>query len=74
MRGYQASLGPAPKKLNKAPFTKLQGGETVDGKERILDEKAEKVAESVEAWPHSRGVEAGILDDLGFERLYGDEG
>ena len=75
IRGYQhAQTGPAPLKLNKAPFRKL---ESHDGKkervERALDERKEKISESKEAKLMTPSADAKDLEDLGFAELYGEK-
>lgn len=70
VRGYQrAQVGPAPPKLNKTPFQKLERPDR-EKRERALDERAEKVAESKETELLTPSMEGKDLDDMGFARLY----
>ena len=75
VRGYQASLGANPQKLNKTPFRKWA---TVSSNhnaasERILNDQREKIAESQEVESVAAEIDAMTLEDLGFAQLY-DEG
>ena len=70
IRGYQASLGATPQKLNKAPYRRLtaESQRHNAGSTRMLDDGKEKISESGE-------VELGRteMDDLGFAQLYDEE-
>ncbi|MCJ1324396.1 hypothetical protein MMC10_001058 [Thelotrema lepadinum] len=74
-RGYQASQGADPKKLNKAPHRKLESTARLDrasvnDENRMLDDQKNRAVETREDAPLSSSIDAMSLEDLGFARLY----